>query len=272
MSGIAVPAAAGRLGQVTFRGIVRSEWVKLRTLRSTFLTLAGAMAAMVGFGLLVTSMTAHRWSGMDEAQRAATNPLAQSQIGFFIAQLAVGVLGVLVVSGEYSTGMIRATLSAVPDRLPVLWAKSAVFAVVTWLLMTAAALAAFLGGQAVLRSTGVGLSLGDPGVARAVLGNGLYLTVVGLFGVGLAGVLRNAAGAIACVFGVLLVLPELVKAFPKSLSEAVWPYLPSTAGRAVATVDAGPMALSPWAGFAVFCLYAGAALAAAAVVLKRRDA
>ncbi|MFG2629791.1 ABC transporter permease [Streptomyces sp. NPDC048473] len=264
-------SAAGR-GHLTQTRVLYSEWVKLRTLRSTFFTLLAAAVAMIGMGPLFSAVTAAHWSDMGAAERASVNPTALSLIGFFLAQLAVGVMGVLVVTGEYSTGMIRATFSAVPRRLPVLWAKAVVYAVVTWVLMTATSLTAFLAGQALMSSTGAGASLSDPGVTRAVLGTGLYLTVVGLLSVAMGTLVRNTAGGITTVFGLLLVLPELVKALPSSWADRISPYLPSNAGHALAVLQSDPNTLAPWTGFTVFCLYAAAALGGAAVTLKRRDA
>jgi hypothetical protein len=259
-------------GHLTQMRVLRSEWVKLVTLRSTFFTLLAAAVAMTCMGPLISAVTAAHWSEMSAADRASINPTAQSLIGFFLAQLAIGVLGVLVVTGEYATGMIHSTFSAVPRRLPVLWAKAAVYTAVTWALMTVTALTAFLTGQALMSSTGAGASLGDPGVTRVVLGTGLYLTVVGLLSVAIGALVRNTAGGIAIVLGVLVVLPELVRALPSSLSDPIGPYLPGDAGHALAVLHPGAHTLAPWTGFAVFCLYAAVALGAAAVSLTRRDA
>ncbi|MGR6974688.1 ABC transporter permease [Streptomyces cynarae] len=265
-----IPAA--ERGEVTQLRVIRSEWIKLRSLRSTLFTLLAAVVAMVGLGCVFSYFTAHRWDELPPQERLAFDPTLVSLRGFFLAQLAVGVLGVLVMSGEYATGMIRASLAAVPRRLPVLWAKALVYAVVAWVLMTGAALAAFLLGQAALSGRHLGTSLSAPGVLRAVLGAGLYLTVVGLIGVALGALVRNTAGGIATLFAVLLVLPVLAQALPSSWLDAINPYLPSTAGQGLVHVQQQPHTLAPWAGFAVFCLYALATLAGAAVTLRRRDA
>lgn len=264
------PATAG--GHVTQARVLHSEWVKLRTLRSTFFTLLAATAAMAGLGPLFCDVAAGQWPGMSAAERAAIDPTALSVIGFFLAQLAVGVMGVLVVTGEYSTGMIRATFSAVPRRSPVLWAKAAVFAAVTWALMTAASLGAFAAGQALMSGTGAGASLGDPGVTRAVLGIGLYLTVVALLSCGIGALIRNTAGGTATVFGLLLVVPEVIRYLPATWSERISPYLPSNAGHALSVLHPDAHSLAPWTGFAVFCGYAAVTLGAAALAWKRRDA
>ncbi|MER0443656.1 ABC transporter permease [Streptomyces sp. Edi4] len=265
-----IPAA--ERGEVSQIRVIHSEWIKLRSLRSTLFTLLAAVLAMIGLGLLFSYFTADRWSHLPADEKAHFDPTMVSLRGFFLAQLAVGVLGVLVVSGEYATGMIRASLSAVPRRLPVLWAKALVYGVVAWALMTIASLVAFLAGQAVLSGHHLGTSLGSPGVLRAVLGAGLYLTVVGLLGVAFGALIRNTAGGIATVFGVLLVLPVLAEALPSSWFQSIDPYLPSTAGQGLIHLHQEPHTLAPWTGFAFFCLYALIALAGAGVALKRRDA
>jgi len=259
-------------GHVTQARVLRSEWIKLRTLRSTFFTLLTAMVALIGLGTLFSAFTASRWTTMSPGERAHFDPALTSLRGFFLAQLAIGVLGVLMISGEYATGMIRATLAAVPTRLPVLWAKAALFAVVVWVLTTASALVAFLIGQSLLASRHIGISLSDPGALRMVLGAGLYLTVVGLLGVAVGALVRNTAGGIATVFGVLLVVPVLAEALPTSWGNHINQWLPSNAGQSLLSLHHEAHTLQPWTGFAVFCLYAVVALAGAAVLLKRRDA
>lgn len=265
-------AAAVRRDGLTWTRVLYSEWIKLRTLRSTFITLAVAELALAGLGPLFSVVTAGRWGQMAPADRAAIDPTALSLIGYYLAQLAVGVLGVLMITGEYATGMIRASFSAVPRRLPVLWAKAAVFGAVILVLSAAGSLAAFALGQAAMASTGASASLGDPGVARSVLGTALYLTVVGLLSLGLGSLIRSTAGGVAAVFGLLLVLPEVVLFLPLTWSRHIGPYLPSNAGHALSVVRPDPSGLAPWTGFGVFTLYALAALACAAVLLRRRDA
>ena len=259
-------------GKVTQLRVLNSEWIKLRTLKSTPITLAVAFAIMVGLGLLITYVHASHPDrhGHVELINGAELSLAM----YHLAQLAIGVLGVLVITGEYSTGMIRASLSAVPKRLPVLWAKAAVFAGVVLALMTVASLVAFYFGQSILSSynDSEAVKMSDPGVARVVFGTALYLTVVGLLGVALGSLIRNAAGAIAILFGVLLVLPALSDLLPSTWSPHVVPYLPSEAGGALLNVIPDPSSMAPWNGFALMVGYAVVLLAAAAVLLKRRDA
>ncbi|MCL2553378.1 MAG: ABC transporter permease [Actinomycetia bacterium] len=264
------PAPAAR-GHVTQARVLYSEWIKLRTLRSTFFTLLTAVVAMIGLGTLFSEFTASHWQSMAPGERARFDPALTSLRGYFLAQLAIGVLGVLMISGEYATGMIRSTLSAVPKRLPVLWAKAALFTAVVWVLMTASAVVVFLIGQALLASHH-GMSLSDPGALRMVLGAGLYVTVVGLLGVAIGALIRNTAGGIAALFGLLLIIPVLGEALPSSWGNHVNQWLPSNAGQSLLALHHEAHTLQPWTGFAVFCLYAVVALAGAAYLLKRRDA
>lgn len=252
--------------------MLNSEWIKFRTLRSSYITLAVAAALTIGFGALFCWAMVNRWDQLPADERAMFTPVEHSLRGYFLAQMAIGVLGVLVVTGEYSTGMIRASLSAVPKRLPVLWAKAAVFGAVTWVVATISVLIAFFLGQAILSSKHIETTFSAPGVPRVVLGMGLYLTAVGLLAIGLGTIIRNTAGGIASVFGILMVLPLLTEALPSDWRNNISPYLPSNAGQALATLHAGPHDLAPWTGFGVMCLYVAAALIGAAVVLKRRDA
>lgn len=265
---------AVRPGNVTQTRVLHSEWIKLRSLRSTFWSLFAATVATIGLGLLFSWGFASRLSDhahrMDHAAiRAVTVPLRP----YVIAQLAVGVLGVMVITGEYSTGAIRATLSAVPGRLPVLWAKAAVFSVVVLVLMEIVSFVTFWGGQAILSSQHVGATLSAPQALRIVVGVGLYLTVVGLLGTAFGTIIRSTAGAIAALFGVLLVLPVLGEVLNlTSWGKNITPYLPSNAGGDLLTNTPDPGSLGPWTGFGFFVLYTAIAMAAGAYLLKRRDA
>jgi ABC-2 type transport system permease protein len=265
-------SAAVPRGRVTQTRVLHSEWIKLRTLRSTFWTLLAALVALIGLGALFSAFTASHWASMNPHERADFEPALTSLRGYFLAQLAVGVLGVLVITGEYATGMIRATLAAVPGRLPVLWAKAGLYATVVWVVTTAGALAAFAVGQSLLSAKHLGTSLSAPGVARVVFGAGLYLTVVGLLGVAIGALIRNTAGGIATVFALLLVVPVLFQALPSSWANHVNQWLPNNAGQSLFVLHHEAHTLSPWTGFTVFCGYAAVALAGAAMLLKRRDA
>ena len=267
-----VPTAA-RGGGVTQRHVFRSEWTKLWSLRSTRWSLLAAVVAMVGFGILVALVQMSRWTLLSPPDRARFDSIDVSVSGMHLAQLAVGVLGVLVISGEYSTGMIRSSFMAVPRRLPVLWAKLTVFCAVTFVAMLVASLVSFLAVQAIVTQHGQQHALSDPHALRTVVGAALFLTALGALAVGLGALVRNTAGGIALFVFLLFVLPGITALLPQSTADAVNPYLPLDAGLAVATSTFdSSVHLAPWTGFAVFCGYAVIALAAAAVGLLRRDA
>jgi ABC-2 type transport system permease protein len=260
--------ATGR--RVTQAKVVRSEWTKLRSQPSAAWSLLTAVALIVGFGVLYSLVRVTR-PPHSAAEVASFDPTAISLAGAQLAQVAVGVLGVLLVTGEYATGLIRTSMVAVPRRLPVLWAKAIVLALTGPVVFLPATLAAFLVGQSVLSRERLGTSLQEPWVTRAVLGSALFLTAVGLLGLGLGALLRSTAGAIASLFGVLFGLQIVVGFLPASVADTVTRYLPTPAGAAVTTVRPDPSSLAPWAGFGLFCLYTAVALALAAWLLRRRD-
>ena len=263
---------AGTSGRrVTLARVARSEWTKLRTVPSTAWSLLAAVTLIVGFGALYCVLRVTRPPG-DPAAVAAFDPTAVSLTGVQLAQLAVGVLGVLLVAGEYATGTIRITLAAVPRRLPVLGAKAIVLALTTLGLCLPATLAAFLVGQSILAAEGLDTCMGEPGVARAVLGSALLLTAVGLLGLGLGAVARSTAAAVAGLFGLLFGPQLLTGLLPAAWSDRLYPYLPVPAGAAVANARPDPTALGPWSGFALFCLYTTVVLALAAWRLRSHDA
>lgn len=253
-------------------GVLRSEWTKLRTVRSTYWTLLITVVGIIGISILLCAIFATQYAGMSAKEQEAFEPISFSLSGVFIAQLAIGVLGVLVITSEYASGMIRSSISAVPQRLTLLAAKATVFAAVTLVVGMASCLAAFFIGQAILSSEGIGASIGDPGAIRAVIGGGLYVPVLGLMALGLGAIVRRSAGGIAAVFGLLLVLPSLVLLLPSGMADAIAKFLPSSAGQAIIGSAQQTDSLSPWVGFGVFCLWAAAALVAGAVTLQRRDA
>jgi ABC-2 type transport system permease protein len=263
-------ARAGHAGRVTQARVFLSEWTKLRSVRSTRYSLLAAFIFTIGIAALACAVVSNHWPRMDAHERLNFNPLEVNLAGVQVAQLAIGVLGVLVMTAEYSTGMIRATMTAVPKRLPVLWGKAGVFALVTLVLMIPAALIAFVIGQSILSGQHIDIAFTHPGVARAVIGAGLYLTVVGLFGLGLGAIVRNTAGGIATFAGLMFVLPPLMNVLPARWNDAASPYLPMAAGESIMSITPGNH-LAPWAGFALFCGYAAAALAVAAFLLLRRD-
>jgi ABC-type transport system involved in multi-copper enzyme maturation permease subunit len=228
---------------------------------------------MAGLGMIVAGFQMAHWADMHPRERATYDAIDAGVGGYHLAQLAIGVLGVLLISGEYATGMIRSTFMAVPRRLPVLWAKALVFSAITFALMLVSSFVSFFGVQAIVAQRHVQAHLGDPHALRVVIGSALFLTVLGLLAVGIGGLVRNTAGGIAVFVGLLFVLPGITALLPSSVSDVVSPYLPLNAGFAVTTSTfENSHHLAPWVGFAVFCGYAAVALAAAAVGLVRRDA
>lgn len=230
----------------------------------------------IAFAIIASLATASRWNSMSLQERLTFKPLGTALIGVNVAQLAIGVLGVLVVSGEYSTGMIRSTFAAVPKRLPVLWGKAEVFGAVTVVLALPATLIAFFSAQAILRGhtlngQDISMSLSDRGVARAVVGAALYLALIGLFGLGLGAILRSTAGGISAFVAIVFVLPPLTNALPASWGNAISPYLPSNAGGAIMQTGDPANTLGPWTGLAVLAGYSALTIAIAAIQLRRRD-
>lgn len=268
-----VPARADRSDErVTLPRVIRSEWTKLWTLRSTRWSLFLAFIAQAGLGPLIAVIEMARWSHLTLQDRLTINPIDHSLGGWHLAQLAVAILGVMTITGEYHTGMIRSSLVAAPKRLPVLWAKLLVFCAVTLVLMLIAAFIGFLGGQAIFTQHHVNVALSAPHALRSVIGAALYTTATGAMCIALGTIVRRTAGGIALFVGVFFVLPGLIEILPSTTADAIHPYLPSNAGAGVAQALSDPNMFSPWGGFALFCGYTVAVIAIAAVLLLRRDA
>lgn len=259
--------------KVTQLRVLRSEWTKFRSLRSTMWTLLTALVLMIGIGALFSAVSASQYHTFSPAEMASFDPVSVSLAGTTFAVIAFGVLGVLTMSGEYGTGMIRSSLTVVPRRLPVLWAKLGVFAGVVLAAALAASFAAFWLGQALLSGHHLGVPITSPDALRSVIGAALYITVSGLIGVTLGALFRSTAAGIATFTGVFFVLPPLASLLPSSVSGHLTKYLPSNAGSAIFGGAHGVSnALSPWTGFAVLCGYAVIMIAAAAWRLRRSDA
>jgi len=262
----AQPSSESARRRVTQAKVVRSEWTKFRTQPSTAWSLLATVALIVGFGVLYSLVRVTR-PPRSPAEVASFDPTAIGLAGVQLAQIAVGVLGVLLVTSEYATGMIRTSMVAVPRRLPVLWGKAIVVALTAPLLFVLRDLCN-VSGQPVGSVQRAARHLAAPaGVARAVLGSALYLTAVGLLGLGLGALLRNTAGAIASLFGLQIVVGFL----PASVADKVSRYLPTPAGVAVTNVRPDPASLPPWTGFGLFCLYTVILLGLAAWLSRRHD-
>lgn len=260
---------ADRRLRVTPLRVLLSEWTKFRSLRSTVYTVLAAVVLMIGMGALFTAITVNQAGGFAPGQSAVSTSLT----GTFFAQLAIGVLGVLLISGEYSTGMIRSSLTVLPRRLPLLWGKIAVFAGVVLATMVLASGTAFLLGQAIAGGSVPGSSLADPDVLRPVVGAALYVTVAGITALALGALLRNTAAAITTFVAVFFVLPPLTLLLPTSWTAHFVQYLPSSIGTVLTggTTVAGN-GLAPWTGFALLCGYAVVLTGCAAWRLRRADA
>ena len=260
--------------KVTLARVLRSEWAKLWSLRSTWITLGVALLAVVAFGLI---SLAHYKSALDSGRHmdpdiATATAVDLSLFGVNFGQLALGVLGVLVTAGEYSTGMIRSTLAAVPKRLPVLWSKAAVYGVVAFVVALVGVFAAFVFGHGIVTGTPAAVTLSDQGVVRALFGGALYLALVGIIGAALGALLRSVAGGISVLVASLMLVPGLAELLPSSWRDDVTQYLPSNAGGSMYALHHAAGTLTPGAGLLVFVGWTALALAGAAYRLVRTDA
>jgi ABC-type transport system involved in multi-copper enzyme maturation permease subunit len=258
--------------RVTQLHVIRSEWTKLYSVRSTLWSFFAAVVITIGLSAAFAAAISSHWSRMSPADQARHHGVNIALAGIDLSQLAIGVLGVLVISAEYSTGMIRSTMTAVPKRLPALWAKVIVFALATITLMAPSALIAFFVCEAIVgHIPQLHESLSDPGVARGLIGGVLYVTVFGLASLAFGALTRNTAAGIAAIVAVFFVIPGILDVgLPSSWNNLISPYLPSNAGRDLFT-STGTGTLSPWGGFALFVGYTVIVLGLAAAMLRRRD-
>jgi hypothetical protein len=232
------------------------------------------VTAVLGIGLsaLISSLAANHYAKSSLSSRLTWDPTSISNAGFSIAQLAIGVLGVLLVTSEYSSGAIGSSLAAVPRRGRLLAAKSVVIIVLAFVVVEILVFVAFFIGQALISGHAPTATLGQAGVARALVGAGLYGALLGMMGLALGTIIRNAAGAIAVLVGILYVLPGIAAALPTSIEHTVQEYWPTQAGGQVTTVIHTANTLSPWAGIGVFFLFVAVLSAIAFALLNRRDA
>jgi ABC-2 type transport system permease protein len=260
-------------GRVTERHVVRSEWTKFITVRSTLWSLGIGMLLTLAFPILFAAVTGAHWGTMSPSERADRQPMDIALAGVNVAQLAIAVLGVLVITAEYSTGMIRSTFLAVPKRLPVLWAKIGVFAVVAFALTLPAVIASFYTSQAILhRHHILQISISSPGVLRVMFGGALYVMGVGVFALALGAIIRNTAGGISAFVGIFFVIPPLMNVLPLSWNNAISKWLPSENGRQLLALHRDSSRFAQWPSGAIFLGYCLIGIAIAAVLLVRRDA
>src|SRR5215468_977844 len=270
------PAARQRLlppetGRAGFGDALRSEFTKIKSTRSTYWTLLALVVVCVGIGALASYGVASHASQIDRATFDATQ---QSLSGLYVGQLVIAVLGALTITSEYSTGMIRTTLSVQPRRGVLFTAKAMVFAVVSLVTGLVACFASFFIGQAILSSHHLNVTLSQPGVLRAVIGGALFLTACGMLAYGLGAILRHTAGAITAAIGLLFVLSILVNFLPSSWQDHVDKWMPAIAGSQVWATKVPPDAhqFPAWGGFAVLATYAAVAIVAGLVLFRTRDA
>jgi ABC-2 type transport system permease protein len=277
VSAVELHASSGVTPRQLRSAFLSAEWIKLRTLRSTTITLFAAVLAAVGIGALACQHLAAQLSGLPTAgQRAGylhgIDLASHSLLGNAIAQLAIGTLGVLVVTGEFGTGMIRASLAAMPQRQGWIAAKLAVFGAVALVMGQLLTFASFGIGQAILSGQHVGLSLGDPGALRSVVATGLYVALIGLMGAAFGLIIRHTAGALTTLLGVLFILPALIGILPTSWQPHVSQFLPETIGEQSASASRLSEHLAPWIGIAMMVGYVAVLLAIGCTLLQRRDA
>ncbi|WP_213815055.1 ABC transporter permease subunit [Glaciihabitans sp. dw_435] len=266
------------LSTLTFGGVLRSEWIKLRTLRSTVWCFQILAFLTLAVGVLVALNTGEEGAPQAVQQNIV---LQASTAAISFSQLVACVLGVLVISGEYGTGMIRSTLTAVPRRLPALYAKVIVFGVVTFVVAAVSILVTSLLAAALLAPSGVYPDLGDGDYWLALVGGATYLALLGVMALAIGAIIRNSAGGIAAALGLVLVLPGVIQLIGV-LIDAKWLqnvafFLPDQAGRkmfsygAPNSVTDGIVSLGNWQGGLVLVGWVVVLLVLASVLLKRRD-
>lgn len=276
-AGGAVPApgtaAAGH--RLSAGGLLRSEWIKLRSVRST--AWSYALLVLVSLALAAVMSSTLDLQGADASMIPAADQatfIAQTAtFGVFFGQLIVAVLGALTISGEYSTGMIRSTLTAVPRRLPALAAKAVVLFGTTFVVGLAANLGSYLVASLVLSRQGLGVSIAEPAVFLPVLGGALYLALIAVFALGVGTIVRSGAGGIAVVLGIVLLLPMVLQVISAPWAAAVLPYLVSNAGiNMFGLMSFSQVPIEWWVNLLVVLGWLTVSLVGAAAVLKRRDA
>jgi ABC-type transport system involved in multi-copper enzyme maturation permease subunit len=272
-SAATLPPATGRAG---LPGSLGSEWTKIRSVRSTLWSLAAMAGVAIGLNALINYLSIdRRWANISPNNQAdiIRHPLEQILAGpMSIAQFAVAVLGVMVISSEYATGMIRSTLQSQPRRLTMVGAKLAVLGALMFVVGEVVSFGAFFVGKLVI-APHVPVNLGDPGVLRAVFGAGLYLTVLALFSFAFGLILRHTAGAITAVLGLMLVISQLTGLLPDSWGRHVNAWMPTNAGRLILEQQVDPKELlTAWQGLAVFAGWTVLLLLFGVYLLRRRDA
>ncbi|MFF9626464.1 ABC transporter permease [Streptomyces griseosporeus] len=250
---------------VTPARVLRSEWHKLWTVRSTWVNLA--LTPLLTIATAVTVAAAYTPGGGDDD----IDVVLLTLIGMQFTQITVGVLGVLSTAGEHATGLVRATMTAVPRRLPVLWSKAAVLAAVCFTVVLATNLVAFPAAQLHLSGTPLAASLTDPGVLRALVGNAAGLALLGVLALAIGSLVRSVPAGMGILIGGVMILPEILRMLPYDVVDRAVRYFPGKALESLTHADPGPGLASPGTALLALALWAAATLTAAAVLLKRRD-
>lgn len=266
-----IPVPAVLPGSASLPHVVRAEWRKFRTVRSTYWSLLALTVLGIGLSALISAIASHHYSQAGPTDKAQWDPTAISTAGFALAQLALGVLGVLIMSSEFSTGSIQTTLAAVPRRTPILAAKAIVFGVVALVVGEVLAFIAFFIGQSIIKGNAPYVTLADHDVLRAVIGSGLYAAVLGILALSIATIVRNTAFGIVILVLLLYVLPGIAAALPGDIEHTVEKFWPTQAGGQITNVYRAAHTLSPWAGFAWFAIFTAVVYVIGAVVLRTRD-
>jgi ABC-2 type transport system permease protein len=265
---IAVPVGGVPL-RVKQARVIRSEWTKLWSLRSTSIALLVMFAVTVGIGVVESVVTVHQWHTMSASSKASFNPITTSLTGIYFAELVVAVMGALLISGEYATGMIRASMTVVPRRLPVFWGKIAVFVAVFGAASLVSAFVSFFSSQAILAGHH-GVSITHPHAFEMTVDAFVFLTLVGIMALSLGVLIRNTAGAISTIVGILFVVPTVLELLPSGWGRHIGPYTPANAGNGLfATPDPGH--LSTLGSITVLLAWTAIGIIAAAIRLRRTD-
>jgi ABC-type transport system involved in multi-copper enzyme maturation permease subunit len=273
MTAVLQRPAALPAGHYRFVDIVRSEWTKMWSVRSTVWTLLATAIVTIALSVVGAAQASSHWTSMSAASQAVFDPTSVSLQGVIYSQLVIGVLGILLITSEYATGTSMVTFAAVPARGKVLAAKTLVLVVVAGILGESLSFAAFFAGQMLLKAPAPHATLGQPGVLRAVVGGGAIFMILGLFALGLGMIIRHTAGAITAYVIALLVINTIVGALPPATQDTLGKVLPAQIAITMTTVTA-PLdhpEFAPWTGLALLAIYAAVALAAGALLLRRRD-
>ena len=271
------PVTAATGSGLSFLGLMRSEWIKLRSLRSTVWSFVLLIVLGIAVAALMSIASAVQLGGVGLSMQIPAGDqalilLSSATSGVFLGQMIVAILGVISITGEYSTGMIKSTLTAVPRRLPALAAKAIVMFLATFVVGLVSAVTSFGVASLLLLGEGLSANLFDPIVLVPLLASALYLALVAVFALGVGAFLRSSAGSIALAVGTLLVLPVIVGLIPADWALSITPFLLPNAGVEMFAQTGTSAIVEPWQNLLVVLGWVAASLATAALLLKRRDA